>query len=176
MIEILQNLEPIKKGPDILLYEELDECTEVLFFIEGEYNVGYTLNRQEKFPMRLKGHTCIGAYEVTYNKRTLFIYKTVEICWGYFIRKQNWINIMSNEDNKSFIYDAKTKIRNDFNKNIKEVLKSCKEYDVKKLSRRADYQRVLTLQQFKKEEPTPYEVKKQAMMKKYATAYNQQDV
>ena len=134
-----------------MLYEELDEFTECLFFTEGSYLIGYTINRQPKYPMRLKGNTQIGAYGVTFNKRTLFIYKTVEQCKGFFIRKQKWIDIINNEDNESFLYDAKLKIRSDYIKNIKSVLLECKEFDIRKLTQRADYENVLSLQNVRKD-------------------------
>jgi myosin-crossreactive antigen len=74
-----------------LLYEELDEFAEVLFFQEGSYNIGYSINRKEHFPMRLNGCQVIGSYGVTFNKRSLFIYKTVEKCKGFFVRKLKWL-------------------------------------------------------------------------------------
>ena len=94
MMSVLQNLEPISKDPNILLYEELDEFTEVLFFMSGSYHVGYSINRKEHFPLRLGGCQCIGAYGVTFGKRAIFIYKTYEECRGFFIRKNKWLLIM----------------------------------------------------------------------------------
>jgi hypothetical protein len=55
MVAILQKLEPIEKKAGIVLYEELDEFSEVLFFLTGSYDVGYTLNRNQHFPLRLSG-------------------------------------------------------------------------------------------------------------------------
>lgn len=55
----------------------------------------------------------IGAYGVTFSKRSLFIYKTVAyknytMCEGYFIRKKEWLEIINNEDHEDVIKVYKT--------------------------------------------------------------------
>lgn len=42
--------------------------------------------------------TSIGEYNISFNKRSQYIYKTKSICTGYFIRKLIWKQIFS--DNK----------------------------------------------------------------------------
>ena len=38
-------LEPRKQEKDVIMYNELDEVNEVIFFIKGEYDVGFEINR-----------------------------------------------------------------------------------------------------------------------------------
>lgn len=39
----------------------------------------------------------VGAYNVSFNKRSVFIYKCSTDCQGYFIRKENWHVILAKD-------------------------------------------------------------------------------
>lgn len=73
---------------------ELDEVSEIIFVESGEYDIGYEVNKKEKFVLRLGARTVIGAYHVCFNKRQIFIHRTKTECHGYFIRKSKWKDIM----------------------------------------------------------------------------------
>ena len=62
MTLIMQNLEVrlFKKGETI--YNELDECTEVLFVFSGRYNVGYEMNKNRRFRKQFGPSTIIGGF------------------------------------------------------------------------------------------------------------------
>ena len=45
MMSLLSVLEPRKQEKDVIMYNELDEVNEVIFFIKGEYDVGFEINR-----------------------------------------------------------------------------------------------------------------------------------
>jgi hypothetical protein len=81
-----------------MIVQELDEFDEVLFYMTGTYQVGYSINREFRFPIIYSGCRCIGAYGVSYNKRALFVFKTYERCQGYFVRKTNWLRILDEND------------------------------------------------------------------------------
>ena len=53
MIDILKNLEPRIFSPREVIYVELDEVNEILFIESGEYDIGYEVNKTEKFKLRL---------------------------------------------------------------------------------------------------------------------------
>jgi len=53
MIDILKNLEPRIFSPREVIYVELDEVNEILFIEQGEYDIGYEVNKTEKFKLRL---------------------------------------------------------------------------------------------------------------------------
>jgi hypothetical protein len=76
MIQTLKNLEPRMEGPDFILYEELDEFNEVIFMMKGFYSVGYSINNKYEFMPERMHKNVIGAYNVTFSKRSLFIYMT----------------------------------------------------------------------------------------------------
>ena len=53
MIEILKVLEPRKFLSKETINNELDEVNEILFIEKGEYNIGYEVNKTEKFKLRM---------------------------------------------------------------------------------------------------------------------------
>jgi len=57
-----------------MLYEELDEFNEVIFVMKGFYKVGYSINNKYEFLPEKQCKNVIGAYGVTFSKRSLFIY------------------------------------------------------------------------------------------------------
>jgi len=40
----------------------------------------------------------IGAYEMTLNRRTEYVYKTLDHCQGFFIRRRNWKNLLTDHE------------------------------------------------------------------------------
>lgn len=44
--------------------------------------------------MKFKKANVINAYACTFNLRSEFIYKTVTVCQGLFIRKKNWKTLL----------------------------------------------------------------------------------
>ena len=149
MIRILENLEPIKIEKNSYLIEELDEFNMVIFFDEGKYKIGYSLNRNEEYKLFYNGVNVIGAYAVTFNKRALFIYKTVSQCSGYFIRKSNWKNIFSDSDYSAITEKLKMKLKKQYIKFVKFPLMEAKKKDAKKIAGRADFDMLLSLQAIK---------------------------
>lgn len=107
MIDLLAFLEPRKEMKNVVLVDELDEFNEVLFFTTGEYEVGFEINRIVTFVLR---YSCtqkdttslndkedykrmgkvIGAYNLTFNKRSLFVYRTFKECEGFSVKRNNW--------------------------------------------------------------------------------------
>lgn len=101
-MQLLEKLEPRFEQAGTILFEELEEFNEVLLFEKGKVDVGYTLNRRKIFRMRLSFEFILGAYGCTFYKRAIFIYKANTDCKGYFIRKINWLRLMTEIDNGEF--------------------------------------------------------------------------
>ena len=98
MIEIMRSLEPIRVEKGSTLYREQEEMTEVYFFMKGVFDIGYNINLETCFALRYKNYSVIGAYAVTFFKRSAFIYKTTTNCTGYFIRRKTWCKILLEGD------------------------------------------------------------------------------
>ena len=101
MLGILRNLECRREDRFVVLYNELDEMNEILFFEIGMFEIGYEINRFTRYVLRFKNSAqranIIGAYGATFNKRSTFKYRTITECKGFFIRKLKWQEII--EDN-----------------------------------------------------------------------------
>jgi hypothetical protein len=89
MFEILQNLEPIRYARHTILFDELDEFHSVIYILNSFYHVGYSVNKTHIMKLKLRNQD-IGAYGVTFNKKSSFIYKNKAECDAFFIRKKNW--------------------------------------------------------------------------------------
>ena len=95
MIDLLSCLEPRREEKYNILINELDEFNEVIFFIEGIYEIGFEINRVKTYVLRYKDKNVIGAYGVTFNKRSLFVFRTFSVCNGYSIRRTNWKKVIN---------------------------------------------------------------------------------
>ena len=50
----------IKKGE--IIAKELDECLEILFVMEGRYNIGYEINKKVHLRKQFGSSTMIGSF------------------------------------------------------------------------------------------------------------------
>ena len=94
-------MEPRKEPADTILYQDLAEVSEVNFFTKGMVKIGFEINNKQQFPLKFK-NIIVGDYGCTFNQRTEFIYQTMSVCEGFFIRKRNWKQIL--QDNKTIAY------------------------------------------------------------------------
>ena len=72
------------------ILEELDEVQEIVFVQQGRYNIGYEINKQEKFRLQFGARTIIGGFNLNFDKRSFFIYRAHTAIKAMSIRKSNW--------------------------------------------------------------------------------------
>ena len=117
MKSILNNLEPLQYNKKQHILEEFDDVNEILFVSSGKVVIGYDINRTKKYCLQFQDKVVIGAYEITFNKKSNFNYTALSHVSGYFIRKSNWYDALSQNDNimnvmkKNILLDFITKIR-----------------------------------------------------------------
>jgi len=70
MESLLNCLEPRREERYVVLFDELEEVNEVMFFEVGVVDVGFDLNRKKSFVLRMEKDILIGGYNVTFDKRT----------------------------------------------------------------------------------------------------------
>lgn len=150
MIDILKSLEPRIFAPREVIYVELDEVNEILFIEQGEYDIGYEVNKTEKFKLRLGQNTVIGAFNICFNKRQIFIHRTHTECKGNSIRKSNWKAIM--DDYSEFFSILKRKVLYEYITKIRKPIMQFKEKDIVHYDKRADFQQVLALRNYDENE------------------------
>ena len=139
MIEIMQALEPIRISKHTKLFSEQEEVTEVYFFMKGIFDIGFNINLETCYTLRYKNYSVIGAYAVTFFKRSAYIYKTSSVCSGYFIRRKIWQTILDNNDTH-VVQEFKDQIVREYEIKIKRRMNFCKLKEVKKQAQRADFQ------------------------------------
>ena len=121
MIGLLSILEPRREPANLVLFNELEEVNEVIFFIKGDYDVGFEINRESYFVIRYKNQqqaNIIGAYGVTFNKRSKFIYKTATYCEGFFVRKTNWKTLIDDDDHTIISGHLQKQLKRDYEKKL----------------------------------------------------------
>lgn len=138
MIEILKSLEPRLFKAREVIYVELDEVNEIIFIEHGDYDLGYEVNKTEKFKLRLGKNTVIGAFNICFNKRQIFIHRTFSECHGYSIRKSNWKKIM--DEFPDFFSILKRKVLYEYITKIRKPILQFKEKDIKHYDKRSDFQ------------------------------------
>ena len=143
MMGILQNLEPRRESKGAILYEELEEIAEIFFVSKGTMDIGYEINRIKKFVLRYHDKTVVGAYNCCFNKRSMFIYRCKSECIGYFIRKQNWMDIISEEPAiEGYI---KANVTKDYVNNIRKKVIAVKDKHLQRLAKRKDLEQVYVI-------------------------------
>lgn len=76
MFDLLHCLEPRVQSKQQIIFDELAEVNEVIFFTKGVVDIGFEINRKINYVLRLDRDILIGAYNVVYNKRSKYNYKT----------------------------------------------------------------------------------------------------
>ena len=139
MMEISTKLEPAIYEAKTILFDELDEFTEIIFPMKGIHLVGYSINKKQVFIQKHKRNV-IGAYAVTFGKRALFIYKTLTQITGYFIRRTNWMQIINNDEFSDLIKQFKDNIRKGYENKVKMPIFEAKKKKIESVANRNDYE------------------------------------
>jgi CRP-like cAMP-binding protein len=134
MTGLLANLQPRFELAGAIIFEELEEISEVIFIQKGNMDIGYELNKRKRFVLRFHNHSMVGAYNCSFNEPSIFIYKCQSNCEGYSIRKEEWINLLNmDEDINDWLRE---KVKSHYFKNIKYKVFAIKETDIRKLQKR----------------------------------------
>jgi hypothetical protein len=75
MFDLLKCLEPRQGARNEVVFNELDEVNEVIFFMKGAVDIGFEINKVPYYVLRIDNNILIGGYNVAYNKRSKFNYK-----------------------------------------------------------------------------------------------------
>ena len=124
MMEILTNLEPRFIPRDRIIFKELEEIYEVLFVSKGNVDVGFEINRRQKFVLRFSNKVIIGGYNCTFNKKTIFVFKSKTDVSGHMLRKKVWLSLMNEYGHISEYF--KKNIENTYLKSIKNKMMDAK--------------------------------------------------
>lgn len=148
MVGLLSSLEPRHEHRDKILFYELDEVNEVIFFNKGSINIGFEINRFKHFVLRIKDDLIIGAYNLSLNKRTKYIYKTNSLCTGFFIRREKWWAVLNHDEHKVIADSLVEACKTYYMKNIHSKMIIEKEEAIKKWRSRCDYEAMIAMKEY----------------------------
>lgn len=138
MTEILVSLEPRQVPAETIVFGTNVETHEMFFINSGSIDIGFELNNKTKFSLRLFKGGVVGAFNCTYNKKTIFIYKVKSEFKGLTIRKMKWLSILQNDDFHMISNVVKQNVSREYFLKIKnKVLLEQAKY-IKQLKNRAD--------------------------------------
>lgn len=112
----------ISKGSKIHL--ELDDVNEIIFVTQGLYDIGYEINKTERYAVRMKENTQIGGFECSYDKRSHYIYRAFTELNTFFIRKKDWRAFY--DSHPGFYRDIRKKFLFKFYLNLKPTIQKHK--------------------------------------------------
>jgi hypothetical protein len=95
MVRLLRSLEIRQFQPNQFILGELEECLEILFVEEGRYNIGFEVNKHKKFRLVFGERTVIGGFNISFNQRSYFIYKSATFMKCMAIRKIHWLKLLT---------------------------------------------------------------------------------
>ena len=75
MIDFFKYLEPYQYHPGDVINGELSDVNRILFVMSGELRIGYTVNHVEYLNILRKAGSTVGAYECTFNRRSVWVYR-----------------------------------------------------------------------------------------------------
>lgn len=145
MIDILSKLEPRKEPAFSVIFQTIEEVQEIFFIMKGSIEIGFEVSRKPKYVLRLTRGGVIGIFNVTFNRKTMFSYRVRHEFEGYTIRKDNWKQIINNEEYELITNQMRRTIKEQFNNQIKhKVLQIYRKY-IFKLRQRKDRGEILAV-------------------------------
>ena len=153
MITLLCHLEPRTESPGTIIYRTIEEVDEVFFIEKGSIDIGFEMNRDTRFIIRLKQGNVIGIYNMTFNCKTLFVYQVKDTYCGLTIRKDNWNSLMNNEEYEDITGYIKEKVATEYNNKIKKIMIMEQKKYVNRLKMRKDQVQVMSLINLETEVP-----------------------
>ena len=141
MIDMLRRLEPRREEAGVVLHKELDEVNEVNFILNGMFEIGFEINRKPTYVLRFKNCNVIGAYGVTFGRRSMFLYRTLTTCHGFFIRRIEWRGLM--DEHAEISQHLKDAVKKEYEISVMNRVMTEKKAMLTKWKERSDYEATL---------------------------------
>lgn len=118
-MKILNMLEPRFHASGDVIYQTVEDVEEMYFIMEGSVNIGFEFNRSIKNAVRLTKGMAIGAYNCTFDKKTIFNYSVHSSLHAFTIRKRNWFYHINDKNFDDLAKPLRKKIEENYMLNIK---------------------------------------------------------
>ena len=143
MVNLMSKMEIRNFSAGEIIHRELDECLEILFVMEGKFDMGYEINKKITW-RRQFGHSVeIGGFQLAYQKKHLFAIRARTDLHCYAIRRKPWYNLMREYPNYEKILNRK--FLNFYLNKVHLRLKKLKQIDIDKYDKRRDFEQVLVV-------------------------------
>lgn len=74
------NLKPRFEKAKTILFEELEEVQEIIFIQKGYVDIGYEINKQKRYVLRLQPTFEIGGMQCSFDERMMFVFMCKTDC------------------------------------------------------------------------------------------------
>jgi hypothetical protein len=129
-------LEPRHENSNTRLFRTIEEVQEIFFIVKGSIEIGFEINRIPKYVLRLGAGGVVGIFNITFNKKTMFMYRVKHRFVGYTIRKDNWKSLLGNPEYQEITSNVKARVLKSFEVDIKfKILAVYRKYIYKLRSR-----------------------------------------
>lgn len=122
MIGVLSHLEPRFDKRGVFIYKALQETEQLFFIMDGAIDIGFELNNKIKYCLRLQNGNVVGAFNCTFNKKTLYTYRVQKDVTSFVVRKSDWRNLMKNPEFEAMTYKMKQNIEKNYFQNIRNKM------------------------------------------------------
>ena len=143
MIKIVRTLEPRRIDAGTIMYKTVEEVDEIYFIEKGAVDIGFEISMIPKYVIRLAQGGVVGIYNVTFDKKTIFIYKVQQCFEGFSIRKLSWKGIIFNEEYEDLTFFMRKQIEKEYNSQIKDKVIEVYNKVMIRLQQRNDQQEIL---------------------------------
>ena len=150
MILLLKKLVPRHYYENQIIFEELQEISEITFVEKGSYYVGYEINRVKKMRLHFPPGNILGGVNCVFLKKSWHIYKCKFEIHGYAISREDWMEIEEKYD--FMVTEVKKKMFIFYLKEIRTPLFRAKMQDLEILKNRADLTNIVTIDDLKDDE------------------------
>ena len=132
MINVMTYLEPRLAHSQEIIFLELDDVNEIIFFQKGCIDIGYEISKKKLYKLRIRKELVVGSFYVTFDRRAMFSVKASQVCLGLQIRKAKWADILSQFPDLA--KTLKSKILDDFYKKTRKPMMTQKKRDINNLA------------------------------------------
>ena len=94
MMSLLETLEPRQEEAGTIIFDELEDLQEIIFHEKGLIDIGFIVDRNAHYVIRMYKGTIIGGYNCTESIKTSFRLICKSKIEGYMVRKETWMELL----------------------------------------------------------------------------------
>lgn len=125
------------------MHEELENINIITFVTSGSYDIGYEINKNVSMKIRRFKSSIIGMFEVSFHRRSNFMYRSHSRVEGFFIRKRKW-HALGSDFPDHFEFITRRAFMNQVT-GLSRKMNTLRDEEVNRYQKRSDYHSVLVV-------------------------------